>query len=87
MNNFEKCRLLGHAWDEIVPADLPLYINRRVAVYWRCERCATVRRETYNRMGDIDTRKYIYPDGYLSDLDHRPTRQHLRLMALKERKQ
>lgn len=65
---FAQCRLLGHAW-LIVPSDWqPRYGAPMTA---RCERCDIERRDEINmHTGEVEARRYTYPDGYLFSRDH-----------------
>lgn len=59
-----QCRELGHAWRAHTAS-----WNASARVYdrsLRCQRCATLRVETLSKRGEILTRHYEYPDGYLS---------------------
>lgn len=58
------CRGLGHAWDEY--SNVTSYFT---GPGWhftvRCIRCATERHDLIDtRTGELDRRKYKYPDGY-----------------------
>jgi hypothetical protein len=72
---FTDCRLLGHLW-HVVPSDwTPEYGHPMTT---RCERCNIERRDSVNRnSGEVESRRYVYPDGYLFshedgiDLPHR----------------
>jgi hypothetical protein len=44
----------------------------------RCLRCTTERHDNYDFKGDIMGRRYIYPDGYQTKGDDRPTKQEFR---------
>lgn len=58
-----RCRTYGHSWDEFYPDDLD-----RPATGWRlslrCVRCAAERHDVIGRLGSIEGRRYVYPDGY-----------------------
>jgi len=56
------CRLWGHAWME-VPSDwTPAY---GIPMTVRCERCDMERRDAVGRYtGMIESRRYVYPEGY-----------------------
>jgi hypothetical protein len=64
--SFVDCRIFGHAW-ESTEAD------RNPAIGWyvklRCTRCNTVRSDIVNRFGQVERRRYEYPDNY-KDTDH-----------------
>lgn len=64
---FRDCRLLGHLW-HVVPSDWnPEY---GVPMTTRCERCNIERRDSVNRnSGEVEARRYVYPDGYLFKTD------------------
>ena len=68
---FNDCRLLGHLW-HIVPSDwTPRYGDPMTT---RCERCDIERRDEINRnTGDVESRRYTYPDGYLFQRDEYET--------------
>lgn len=81
---YGDCRLLGHAW-LVVPSDWePRY---GAAMTTRCERCDIERRDEVNRnTGEVEARKYTYPEGYLFSRDYDeeelPTRIDFRLAWL-----
>lgn len=58
-----RCRLYGHAWDEFYPIDLA-----RPVAGWRlslrCTRCTTERHDLIGRTGDLEGRRYAYPEDY-----------------------
>lgn len=64
---YGTCRLLGHSW-HVVPSDwTPLYGEPMTT---RCERCDIERRDSVDRRtGDVLSRRYTYPDGYLFERD------------------
>lgn len=63
-HNFELCKvLLRHAMFDI-PAEKPSQVGW--ALWVKCERCGTIRKDVINLRGDIVYRKYVYPDGYRS---------------------
>lgn len=81
---FGECRLLGHAW-HVVPSDWTP--NFGEAMTTRCERCDIERRDEINRnTGEVEARRYTYPDGYLftrdSDEQTLPRRPDFRLAWL-----
>lgn len=57
---YSECRTFGHAWYS--------YESERDKIGYqvklRCERCTTVRYDTINLRGGLQTRQYVYPDGY-----------------------
>ena len=60
---FGECRLLGHLW-HVVPSDWKSDLG--VPMTTRCERCDIERRDSVNRnTGEVVSRRYAYPDGYL----------------------
>lgn len=60
---FATCRLLGHAW-LVVPSDWDPRFGLPMTT--RCERCDIERRDEVNRnSGDVESRRYVYPEGYL----------------------
>lgn len=64
--HFVQCRLLGHAWDEVV-SDLVRHGRRTLPgqrMSFRCVRCGTVRDEVWSRDGDLVSRRYIYAEDY-----------------------
>lgn len=60
---FQDCRLLGHLWF-VVPSDwTPEY---GIPMTCRCERCNIERRDSISKnSGEVESRRYVYPDGYL----------------------
>lgn len=64
---YGHCRLLGHMW-MVVPSDWTPTHGEAMTV--RCERCDIERRDCINRnTGDVESRKYQYPEGYLFSRD------------------
>lgn len=57
-----KCRVLGHAWDEIPVTKRPEF---GVYMWFRCERCSTLRYDIVNQFnGDLLSRSYQKPSDY-----------------------
>ncbi len=81
---YGSCRLLGHSW-HVVPSDwTPMFGE---AMTTRCERCDIERRDSVNRnTGEVQARRYTYPEGYLfqrdNDEQQLPTRVDFRLAWL-----
>lgn len=68
---YGDCRLLGHNW-HVVPSDWTPQFG--VPMTTRCERCNIERRDSVNRnSGDVEARRYVYPDGYLFHLGDDPS--------------
>ena len=62
-----KCRVYGHSWDQI-PEILGDPGYRRMFGWYDVLRCTSCRSERYdgvNALGDIGSRSYKYPEGYL----------------------
>lgn len=63
---YAACRgPIRHRWDIIPssPADRPSF---GTLMLLRCDNCMTMRRDVFSRTsGDLLSRQYIYPDGYL----------------------
>lgn len=78
MRVFDKCRLLGHMWDEYNPGRAWKGMFHNV-IHLRCERCGTERHDSFDTLGDLTQRSYGYPEGYGYNKDDKPTRQQLRL--------
>lgn len=59
-----KCRVFLHSWDEYIPAG-----KRRPPFGWRlssiCTSCGTERHDIIGAAGQLVSREYVYPDGYL----------------------
>lgn len=75
---FVRCRTYNHAWDEFTPIGLerPLY-GWRLSL--RCVRCATERHDTVDFHGGVMSRRYLWPDGYLTGRgEDKPTRTEFR---------
>jgi hypothetical protein len=47
--------------------------------HFRCVRCGTERHDTIDSLGELSTRRYVYPDRYRLHADEAPTTQELRL--------
>jgi len=58
---FNQCRTFGHAWYETEADVKPLF---GYYMWFRCERCGTIRMDTVNNNGDLGSRSYRYPEGY-----------------------
>lgn len=72
-----RCRTYGHAWDEFYPDDLgPPMFGWRLSL--RCVRCATERHDTIDHIGQVGSRRYIYPDGYQTTRDEALTKEEYR---------
>lgn len=83
---YGECRLLGHLW-MIVPSDWTPHRGEAMTV--RCERCDIERRDCVERnTGEVVSRTYRYPDGYLftrdDDGDALPARNDFRLAWLED---
>ena len=77
---YQECHgLIRHAW-HIVPSDWTPQFG--VPFTLRCERCNTERRDTLGRnTGEVLSRRYVYPDGYLYGRDdYKPNADEVRLM-------
>lgn len=78
----EECRIWGHAWTHYIPA------GRRTPswgreFFLRCGRCGANRIDRIDTLGNLSSRRYEYPDGYLiKNRDDMPTREALRLDIL-----
>ena len=74
------CRLFGHSWDP-VPSDWTPSFG--VPMTLRCMRCTMERRDICQRTGELLSRRYTYPEGYLYNrAEERPTRVDFRRMWL-----
>jgi hypothetical protein len=71
---FLRCRTYSHSWDEFFPIDLaaPWY-GWRLSL--RCTRCATERHDNYDFKGRVMSRRYLYPEGYRTTGEDRPTKE------------
>jgi len=80
---YSECHgLIRHAW-HIVPSDWTPTMGEPFTV--RCERCGTERRDQIGRnTGELVSRRYLYPDGYLYGRDdYKPNADEVRLLWLK----
>jgi hypothetical protein len=79
-----RCRTYGHAWDEFTEGSLgPPMLDWRLSL--RCIRCSTQRHDEINLLGEVGSRRYLYPEGYRSAVgEPRMTREDYR-QALYER--
>jgi len=59
------CRDFGHSWRAFQAYRLPR--RQGFEQILRCERCGTDRHSILNVFGDVISRHYRYPDGYLVD--------------------
>lgn len=78
---YSECHgLIRHAW-HIVPSDWVATLGGEQMTV-RCERCGTERRDTIgSNTGELVTRRYVYPDGYLYGRDdYKPNADEVRLM-------
>lgn len=75
---FVRCRSLGHSWDDYNPPKLrPLH---GFILAFRCTRCTTERHDAIDRRsGELTGRRYLYPDGYKTTRDERPSAEELRV--------
>lgn len=81
---FTECHgLIRHAW-HIVPSDWTSRFGGEQFTV-RCERCGTERRDVIGtHTGELVTRRYIYPDGYLYGRDdYKPNADEVRLLWVK----
>jgi len=77
---YQECHgLIRHSW-HIVPSDWTPMFGTPFTV--RCERCNTERRDTLGtNTGEVLSRRYVYPDGYLYGRDdYKPTADEVRLL-------
>lgn len=58
---YTDCRDIGHQWDERYSAWEGNQMDRMT----HCERCGTERYESFNRLGALLNRRYVYAEGYL----------------------
>ncbi len=58
---FDTCKAIGHAWDK-VPSDWTPPWGTPLTI--RCMRCGTERRDVIDSLGDVSSRRYVYPVGY-----------------------
>lgn len=83
----KQCRMLGHRWEEYYPGDFnmtPAFYAADSIFHVRCETCGTERHDAFMKDGELDIRRYDYPDGYRYDEDEeRPTLQDIRLWMVK----
>lgn len=65
-DHFLRCRVYGHAWDQIPPTLADPEYQKLFAWYdvLRCISCATERYDGIVLGGRVDNRSYKYPDGY-----------------------
>lgn len=78
---YSECHgLIRHAW-HIVPSDWVATLGGEQMTV-RCERCGTERRDTIgSRTGELVSRRYVYPDGYLYGRDdYKPNADEVRLL-------
>jgi hypothetical protein len=78
---FIRCRTLGHSWMDYDSNWKP---SLGTPITLRCERCGMERRDTVaQHSGDLITRHYTRPQGYLfTKAEEVPTRSQFRLMLL-----
>lgn len=59
------CRALQHSWT-ITACEVETYRGHRVYVLILvCSNCDGIRRDRINLKGELETRSYVYPAGYL----------------------
>lgn len=80
--DYYECRHLGHAWEDIPVTRRPPF---GVYIWLRCVRCTTERHDILPsvREGKLLSRNYIYPEGYKTSRDERPSIEELRVFQLK----
>ena len=78
-----RCRTYGHAWDEFYPDNLgtPMF-GWRLSL--RCARCTAERHDTIDHIGQVGSRRYIYPQDYQMTRDETPTREEMRLSLFRD---
>lgn len=82
LDEFLKCKVVGHAWDEFIPHRKPPKFGDLMA--WLCVRCQTERHDIVSWAdGGLVAREYRYPEGY--QLAERYRRQELRLTMLRRK--
>lgn len=75
---YDQCRTFGHAWFEVEGAYKPLF---GVLFSLKCERCDTVRNDVYGQRGEVESRNYVYPEGYRESEKITKAEYRMRLMA------
>lgn len=82
-DDYLKCKLVGHMWDDFIPHRKPPQFGELQA--WLCVRCQTERHDIVSWVdGSIISREYRYPEGY--HLAEKYKRQDFRLAYIQRRK-
>jgi hypothetical protein len=87
-SEYRLCRMFrAHALEGFTP-DARRYKapDWGTTFHFRCIRCGTERHDTIDSLGELSTRRYVYPDEYRLEADDRPTTQELRLLYADELK-
>lgn len=63
---YKLCRSMGHAWK---PTDVDRSPAFGIYVWFECDRCTMLRKDTLNILGMVAARSYKQPEGY-RDPDH-----------------
>jgi hypothetical protein len=80
--DYALCRTYGHQWEDgVLPPDYRPQVLRN-CLCLRCARCSLHRIDSINSLGQVGSRRYLYPDDYRLTAEERPTREALRLWRL-----
>lgn len=92
---FVRCRTFGHAWDDVDPTDAEAtdfdilwggMTDEVDLLVTHCPRCTMRRLDVVGTHGNLRSRRYVYPEGYLIPKgDHRPKRAEFRVQLLANR--
>lgn len=78
-SDFLRCRVIKHSWDTVTDTASTASLDLL------CVRCTTERHDWINGLGALETRNYIYPDGYkLARGEVRPSVADMRIMLIAE---
>lgn len=71
----------GHQWEEFQPLEKRRGYGTHLAL--RCTRCSTERHDWIDRSGALNSRSYVYPEGYGARGEKRPDTNEVRLEILR----
>lgn len=77
---YVHCRTYGHGWEWFTPLGKQPAWGTWLAL--RCVRCGTERFDTVGVYGQLESRRYVYPEGYQMAQDERPDRDSFRAELL-----
>ena len=84
--NQHLCKMIGHTWIPQSQSKAGWRPPWGVGLILECDRCGAERHDVLDQNGELSVRNYIYPDGYKSEGDDRPTRAEMRATWIKKKR-